>query len=141
VYPNLDNQMVWMHGSIFGCIYRNSGKQATAMYVILRYWKHPLRSIYESFMFWSKNHFCVKIWFIVTVVWRLLAELAKIWKIWHCQSHRSNCWSHGITDRTWTNSTNILTRFCAFEEKKYFTFIFTFLRFAIFLNSAKSLTV
>jgi hypothetical protein len=32
----------------------------------------------------KKNHFCVKIWFIVTVVWRLLAELAKIWP---CQSY------------------------------------------------------
>jgi hypothetical protein len=53
-----------------------------------------------SFMFWSKNYFCVKIWFIVTVVWRLLAELAKIRRIWYCQSHThirllsSNCWSH-----------------------------------------------
>jgi hypothetical protein len=71
----------------FGNFCRNSVKQATALYVHSPLLKTLLRQYDESFKFWSKNHFCVKIWFIVIVVWRMLAELAKIQKIWHCQSH------------------------------------------------------
>jgi hypothetical protein len=66
---------------------RNSAKRATALYVYSCLLKTPLRKYDSSFMSWSKNHFWVKIWFIVTVVWRLLTELAKIRKIWRCQSH------------------------------------------------------
>jgi hypothetical protein len=80
-----------MEGSISGCIYlfkfgnfcRNSAKQATALYVqyCIVLLKTSLRINEESFMFSSQNYVCVKIWFIVTVVCRLLAELAKIRKI------------------------------------------------------------
>jgi hypothetical protein len=57
--PNLDNQMVRMHGNIFGCIYlfqfkfgnfyRNSIKQATALHVHSPLLKTPLRSNDEFF--------------------------------------------------------------------------------------------
>jgi hypothetical protein len=56
-FPNLDVQMLWIHGSIFGCIYlfqfkfrkfwRNSAKKATALYVHSPILKTQLRK-YDS---------------------------------------------------------------------------------------------
>jgi hypothetical protein len=92
---DLEFQMLSMHGSIFGCIYllqfkfgnfcRNSAKQATVCpFTVI---ENTITIQWWIFYFLKWNHFCGKIWFIVTFVWRLLVDLPKIRKIWHCQSH------------------------------------------------------
>jgi hypothetical protein len=87
----LDFQMLWC-SEVFLVAYTNLNLEIFTetrphKHVRCMLLKTSLRFNDEPFMFWSKNHFCVKIWLIVTVVWRLLAQLAKIRKIWHCQSH------------------------------------------------------
>jgi hypothetical protein len=71
----------WLHICICFNLYleifaesRSNCKQATALYVQYPLLKTSLWINAESFMFRSKNHFCVKIWLIVTVVWRLLVK-------------------------------------------------------------------
>jgi hypothetical protein len=76
-----------------------TGNSAVCLFCVIENTITKVRLNDKSSMFWSKNHFCLQIWLVLTAVWRSLVELTKIRKTWHCQiidvPYLSNCWSHG----------------------------------------------